>query len=306
MCTHIYLIESFKYFQALNVSMIVVGGSSSIALAREVSEILGSEFKKVGLKRFPDGEGLIKVEGVAEGETVAVIQSTHRPQDENLMELFFVMDALRDANARVTAVLPYYGYGRQDRAFTPGEAISAKTIANHIGLSAERFVTVNPHKEHILGYFQIPSMAVDASSLIGNYFKEKDLDHPVVVAPDSGSKILAQNVADAIGCPCANCVKKRIGPGKVLTSAERISLDGQNVIIVDDIIDSGGTIVEAANALKKRGAGSIKVACIHPVLTGKAASKILEIADELVSTNTIPTEHSKVSVAGLLAEAIKS
>jgi ribose-phosphate pyrophosphokinase len=289
----------------IGASMIVFGGSSSLVLAEEVAKRLGCELGTATVKRFPDGEQFIKIESSVEGEDVVVIQSTSRPHDASLMELFFMMDALRDLDAKITAVIPYYGYGRQDRAFEPGEAVSAKTVARLIQVSAEKVLTINPHKEHILDYFDIPVRSLDAAPLIGGYFKDKTLGHPVVVAPDAGSRDLAQRVADLMGCRCENCEKKRLGPGKVVTSAENLSLNGDDVIIADDIIDSGGTIVEAAKALRSRGAGSIRVACIHPVLTGNASQRILEHADELVATNTIKTECSKISVASLIADALK-
>ncbi len=285
--------------------MIVIGGSSSQMLAREVAGALGCELGSAVIKRFPDGEKYVKVDSKVEGEDVVVVQSTSRPQDENLIELFLMLDALSDQWADVTAVLPYYGYGRQDKSFAAGEAVAARTIAKHIEVSARRFITINPHKKYILDYFKIPSVSVDASSLIGEYFRERDLNQPVVVAPDAGARDMAQRVADSLGCECANCEKKRLGPGKVITSAENISLDGNDVLIVDDIIDSGGTIVESAKALRSRGAGNIYVACVHPVFTGAASERISRIADELVATNTIQTEYSKISVAGLIADAVK-
>jgi len=285
--------------------MIVIGGSSSQMLAKEVALELGCELGDATIKSFPDGEKYVKIDCKVEGEDVVVIQSTNRPQDENLMELFLMLDTLSDAWADVTAVLPYYGYGRQDKSFAAGEAVAARTIAKHIEVSARRFITINPHKEYILDYFKKPSISVDASGLIGEYFKKRDLNHPVVVAPDAGSRDMAQKVADSLGCECANCEKKRLGPGKVITSAANISLNGNDVLIVDDIIDSGGTIVESAKALRNRGAGNIYVACVHPVFTGTASERIKSIADELVATNTIQTEYSKISVAGLIADAVK-
>lgn len=285
--------------------MIVFGGSFSQGLAEEVAGKIGCDLGVATIKSFPDGEKYVKIETPVEGEDVIVVQSTQRPQDENLMELFFMLDALKDQWADVTAVVPYYGYGRQDRAFAAGEAVAARTIAKHIEVGARKFVTINPHKDHILDYFDIPAVAVDASSLIGEYFNEWELNQPVVVAPDAGSRDMAQRVAGSLGCECANCEKKRLGPGKVVTSAENITLDGNDVLIVDDIIDSGGTIVESAKALRSRGAGNIYVACIHPVFTGNASEKIHKIADELVATNTIQTEYSKISVAGLIADAVK-
>jgi ribose-phosphate pyrophosphokinase len=285
--------------------MIVFGGSFSKDLAGEVAGMLGCDLGKATIKSFPDGEKYVKIETPVEGEDVIVIQSTQRPQDDNLMELFFMLDALKDQWADVTAVVPYYGYGRQDRAFAAGEAVAARTIAKHIEVGARKFVTINPHKEHILDYFDIPAVALDASNLIGEYFKDRALTQPVVVAPDAGSLYMAQRIAESLGCECANCEKKRLGPGKVITSAENISLDGNDVLIVDDIIDSGGTIVEAAKALRSRGAGNIYVACVHPVFSGTASQRISKIADDLVATNTIPTEYSKISVAGLIADAVK-
>lgn len=286
--------------------MIIFGGSSSGGLAREVSGILGCELGSATLKRFPDGERYVRIDSPVDDNEVTVIQSTSPPQDENLIELFLMLDALNDQNKNVTAVLPYYGYGRQDRAFQTGEAVASRTIAKHIGLSVKKVFTINPHKNHVLDYFDIPALALDASNLIGDYFSKLTLNKPVVVAPDTGSKEIAQKVANVIGCECENCEKKRLGPGEVVTTAERIDLDGNDVIIVDDIIDSGGTIVEAAKALLKNGAGGITVACVHPVLTGNASNRVLKIADELVATNTIKTDFSKISVAPLIAEALKT
>jgi ribose-phosphate pyrophosphokinase len=211
--------------------MIVLGGSSSLELAKEVSSVLGCELGMAEIKRFPDGEQFVRIDSSVEGDDVAVVLSTSRPQDENLMELYFIMDALVDLKANVTAIIPYYGYGRQDRAFNKGEAVSSKTIAKHIQLSAKKVITVNPHKEYILDYFDIPAFSVDASPLIGEYFIDKDLDQPVVVAPDAGSQGLAQKVAGVTGWTYGCCEKRRLGPGRVVTSAEKIELNGEDVII---------------------------------------------------------------------------
>jgi ribose-phosphate pyrophosphokinase len=285
--------------------MIIFGGSSSFELAEEVADICDCRLGEVTIKRFPDGERFVKIESDVKGEDAIVIQSTSPPQDENLIELFFICDALSDLGAAVTSVVPYYGYGRQDRAFQRGEAVASKTLAKLMGHSARKVITVNPHKEYILDYFDVPAVSLDASGLIGKYFQKKKLHEPVVVAPDAGSKDLSQRVADIIECRCENCEKKRIGPGHVITSAAEIELDGNDVIIVDDIIDSGGTIVESAKALKSQGAGNVYVACVHPVFTGNATERILKVADELVATNTIKTDFSKISIAPLIAESLE-
>lgn len=285
--------------------MIVFGGSASSELAVEVAGLLGLELGESTLNRFPDGELYLKIDTPVDGEDVVVIQSTGPPQDKNIMELLFMVDALKDHGADITAVIPYYGYGRQDKTFKEGEAISSKTVAKHIQMSASQILTINPHKTHILDYFDIPAQSLDASPLIGSHFKKMDLDNPMVVAPDVGSIGLAQRVAEIVGCGCGNCEKKRLGPGKVITSAENLKLDGNDIIIVDDIIDSGGTIVEAVKALKKKGAGAVRVACIHPVLTGNARDRILGVAEELIATNTIQSSSGKISVAPVISEALK-
>ncbi len=285
--------------------MIVFGGNASSELAAEVSSLLGCELGESTVKRFPDGELYVKIDTPVNGEDIVVIQSTAPPQNENLAELLFMMDALKDLGADITAVVPYYGYGRQDKAFKDGEAVTSRTIAKHIQMSASRVLTVNPHKEHVLDYFDVPAQSLDASPLIGGYFKKMDLDNPLVVAPDAGSIGLARQVAGIVGCECGNCEKKRLGPGKVITSAEKLNLDGDDVIIVDDIIDSGGTIVEAVKALKGKGAGSVYVACIHPVLTNNAHERILGVAEDLIATNTIKTPYSRISVAPVIFEGLK-
>ncbi len=284
--------------------MIVFGGGSSIDLAGEIAKNIGCELGSVEVKRFPDGELFVRIDSDTEGDDAVVIQGTGKGQDENLMEFLFILDALHDQAEKVVAVIPYYYYGRQDRAFNKGEAVSSKTLAKLIQTSADVVLLVNPHKEHILEYFDVPSLSLDASHLIGEFFKKKRLKDPLVVSPDSGSAVLAQRVAHVIECRFGNCEKKRLGPGRVVTSAEGLRLRGEEVILVDDIIDTGGTIVEASKVLREKGANEIHVACIHPVFTGNAAARILEVAEDLVATNTISSGYSKISVAPLLTEGI--
>lgn len=285
--------------------MILLGGSASNDLSKEIAKLLDCEYLESRINEFPDGERLITIDHDLEKEDVIIVQSTFRPQDSNLMELFFLLDALKDWRCRTTVLVPYFGYGRQDRSFHSGETVSSRAIARHLSLDSDLFITINPHKEYILDHFTCKALNLDAAPLIGKYFSAKDLSCPVVVAPDAGSKNMAQRVGDMLDCRIENCNKKRLGPGKVITSAEGVELEGEDVIIVDDIIDSGGTIVEAAKALKDQGAGPIHVACIHPVLTANAAERILNVAEELVATNTIETPYSKISVAGLIADAVK-
>ena len=285
--------------------MIILGGNSCEKLTNKVSANLGLGLTLPVIKRFPDGEKYVRIEADVYGEEVILIQSITSPHDENLVELLMLLDAAKSNGGSITTVIPYYGYGRQDRAFNPGEAVSSRVVANHVQLYSEKVITINPHKEHILDYFAVPTTSIDAAPLIGKYFKGLKLDNPVVVAPDKGSVDMARRVSDVLGCRCENCSKKRLGPGKVVTSAENLNLNGEDVIIVDDIIDSGGTIIEACKVLKERGAGSIHVACVHPVLTNNAGEKILKHADGLVATDTIKTPYSKISIAGLIVQELK-
>jgi ribose-phosphate pyrophosphokinase len=283
---------------------VVFGGSSCEVLAREVGS--DAEIGSLTLKKFPDGERYIKIETDVQGSECIVVQSICRPQDENLWELLSILSTLRDLEAeKIVSVVPYYGYGRQDKRFNPGECLTAKVVAQHIQLHSDEFLTINLHHSHILDFFDIPSKELDASSLLGNYFKEKGLKKPTVVAPDEGAQRLAKAVADKLNCEADYLEKTRLGPGEVEMKPKTLDVKGKEVILVDDIIDSGGTMFEAMKMLKARGAEDIWIGCVHPVLTGNIVTRLYAAgARDVVATNTIPSQISRISVAPLIKDAL--
>lgn len=293
--------------------MIIFAGSASQELAKKIADEFRASGEKAELgksliKRFPDGECYVRIlSKIKKGEHAIVIQSISKPQDENLIELLFLMRGIREAGAKATCVIPYFGYGRQDRAFEEGEVVSSKAVAEMIESSADKVLTINLHKKHILSFFKIPAKELNAASLIGEHFKElfKTGKNTLVVSPDEGSLSLAKEAAKKLNCEANYFKKRRIAPGEVKTEQKNINVKNKNVLIIDDIIDSGSTIAEAVKILKQGKPRSVSVACIHGVLTGNAISKIYAAgADLLVSTDTIPSQISRISVAKLIAKGL--
>lgn len=285
---------------------VVFGGSTCQVLAMEIAREADFEAGYLTIKKFPDGERYLRIESDVEGKECIVVQSTCRPQDKNVLELLSILDTLRDLGAeKIISVVPYYGYSRQDKSFNPGECISSKTIAKHIQLNSDAFFTVNIHQKHVLDFFEIPAEELDATPLLGEYYKTLGLETPVVVAPDKGAKALAEGVAKVLGCDTDYLKKKRLGPGRVEVKPKEVEVQGSDMIIVDDIIDSGGTMLEAMKMLKAQGAEEVFIGCIHPVLTGNITTRLYSAgAADVVATNTIPSQISRVSVSPLIAKAL--
>jgi len=285
---------------------IIFGGSTCQSLAREVAGETGDRLGGLTIKCFPDGERYLRVDSDIKGRDCIVVQSTCAPQDANLMELLQLIDTLKENGAgKITTIVPYFGYGRQDKVFSAGENITSKTIAKHISINSDEFLTVNIHKAHIMDFFDIPAKELDAMPVLGEYFKTCELEAPVVIGPDEGAERLAKEVAKVIGCPYDCLKKKRLGPGQVEMKPKKIDAKGKDLIIVDDIIDSGGTIVEATKMLTSQGAANILVGTVHPVLTGNAVSRIFSNgAVDLVATNTINSQISYITVSSLIAKAL--
>jgi ribose-phosphate pyrophosphokinase len=282
-------------------------GSACQALAREVMDEVGVELGELTIKKFPDGELYLRVDSEVKGRECVVIQSTPRPQDSNILELITLTETLKDLGAsRVTAVVPYFAYGRQDKRFKPGEAISSKVIAKHLSMGCDEFITVNIHEKQILGFFDVEAKNLDASPLLGEYFKTHGLEAPIVIAPDEGALYIAQGVAGEIKCSHDYLVKHRIAPGEVEITPKSIEVKDRDVVLVDDMIDSGSTMLEAIRMLSKQGAVNILVGCIHPVLTGNVAARLFSKgAIDVVATNTIPSQISFITVSSLLAGALR-
>jgi len=290
----------------------IIGGSGGRLLTALVAQELGLKASKVEIKRFPDGEKYIRIDDDVSGEDVAIIQSMHHEPDNFLFEYFLLCDTVRDLGAkRVIGVLPYFAYARQDSRFNPGEAVSFRTVTKLIeDVGTTELFSIDMH-QHRVGrvseLLRIPVYNLTAAPLLAEYVKANmQLEKPVVIGPDEESEQWASAAAKVIGADHDILQKKRLGAEKVEITARSLNVRGRDVLIMDDIISTGGTIVEATKILKGQGARRVLVACTHPILAQDALPKIYESGAEVViGTNTVPSPVSYVSVASLIAGAIR-
>ena len=296
--------------------MKILSGTSNPRLSKEISKKLKLKLINTNIKRFADGEIYIEINENIRGNSVFVIQSTSTPANDNIMELLLCIDALRRSSAKnITAVIPYFGYARQDRKVAPRTSISAKVVSNLItNAGANRIVTVDLHAGQIQGFFDIPVDNLFTTPLFAKYIKKKFKNKNLVcVSPDVGGVQRTRGLATKIKADLAIIDKRRPAPGKSQVMNIIGEVKGKNCIIVDDIIDSGGTIVNAVEALKKAGAIDVYVFITHAVLSGDAAKKIQKSKiKKLIITDTIDNSlkiknNSKIeviSIAALMSEAI--
>ncbi|MCM2991134.1 ribose-phosphate diphosphokinase [Bacillus safensis] len=288
--------------------------NSNPELAKEIADRIGVDVGKSSVKRFSDGEVQINIEESIRGCDCYVIQSTSAPVNEHIMELLIMVDALKRASAKtVNIVIPYYGYARQDRKAKPREPITAKLFANLLETAgATRVIALDLHAPQIQGFFDIPIDNLMAVPILTNYFEQKNLNDIVVVSPDHGGVTRARKMADRLKAPIAIIDKRRPKPNVAEVMNIIGNIEGKTAILIDDIIDTAGTITLAANALVENGAAEVYACCTHPVLSGPAVERITNSKiKELVVTNSIHlTDDKKVdkiiplSVGPLLAEAI--
>ncbi len=300
--------------QYLNSNLKLFSLNSNPILAREIAKVIGVELGKCSVSRFSDGEIQINIEESIRGCDVYVIQSTSAPVNEHLMELLIMIDALKRASAKtINIVIPYYGYARQDRKARSREPITAKLVANLLETAgASRVITLDLHAPQIQGFFDIPIDHLMGVPILADYFKEKQLDDIVIVSPDHGGVTRARKMADRLKAPIAIIDKRRPRPNVAEVMNIIGNVQGKTTILVDDIIDTAGTITLAANALAEHGAKEVYACCTHPVLSGPAIERIQNSKiKELVVTNTIAIPEEKktnkiveLSVAPLIGEAI--
>ncbi|MHB8157227.1 MAG: ribose-phosphate diphosphokinase [Desulfocucumaceae bacterium] len=292
----------------------IFSGNANPRLAEEIAQYLGVAVGSAKVGRFSDGEIQVKINESVRGADVFIIQPTSTPINEHLMELLIMVDAVRRASARrITAVLPYYGYARQDRKTRARDPITAKLVANLLHASGtRRVITMDLHAGQIQGFFDIPVDHLPCVPILAQYFMQQKLKDLVVVSPDIGGVTRARDLAERIGAPIAIIDKRRPEPNVAEIMNIIGDIKGKNVIMIDDIIDTAGTISQGAKALKKWGAKDIYICCTHPVLSGPALKRLEECpAREILVTNTIHVPQEKVvskmkilSVAPLLGEAI--
>ncbi len=284
----------------------IIGGSASQKLAAKIAKELECPLIPIETRRFPDGERYIRIKGKLDKEVI-VVQSTGYPQDENLMELFLILKNLRSMGIeKIRVIIPYFGYGRQERRFKSGEAVSAVIIADLLqAAGADEIFCINLHEENITEFFQIPVHNLSAMKPIANHIRET-LNNPIIVAPDKGALGFAKEIAEILCCEYDYLEKIRLSPEVVETKPKNMDVKGKEAVIIDDIISTGGTIVNAARILKEHGATKVVVSCVHPVLVEDALLKIFAAdVDDVIATDTLRSDVSIISVAKLVADALK-
>ena len=295
--------------------MKIFSGTQNPKLAKAIAAYLGTEVGAADVVNFPDGETFVKIKDVVRGEDVFVVQSVSGKPNEMLMELLIMIDALRRASAdRITAVLPIYGYARQDRKDQPRVPITSKLVANLlVAAGANRILTMDLHAEQIVGYFDIPVDHLHAAPIIYRYLANKHFEKPVVVSPDTGSVKKAYTYSRMFGCGLAITAKQRMSAEKVEAYSLVGDVEGGDVIMVDDLTSTCGTLCAAAELCAAHGAKSIHAAVTHGLLNEKGIERLMSASiTELIVTDTIPQDrwqnHEKItvlSVAELFGEAIR-
>ena len=296
--------------------MKIFTGNANPELAKEICDYVGIPLGDSVVSHFSDGEINVEIDESVRGKDVYIVQPTCEPGNDNLMELLIMIDAVRRASARrITAVMPYYGYARQDRKSRGREPITAKLIANLITKAgARRVLTMDLHAQQIQGFFDVPVDHLVAAPIIADYYKSLGLDDIVVVSPDIGGVARARKFADLLHAPLAIIDKRRPKPNVSEVMNIIGEVNGKNVILIDDMIDTAGTITKAADMLMEKGALSVRAMATHPVFSGQAYERINKSAlQEVVVTDTIPlrapagtdlTKFTVLSVADMFAEVI--
>jgi ribose-phosphate pyrophosphokinase len=291
----------------------IFSGTANPEVAKDIVDHLGYELSEVSIKRFSDGEINVQINESVRGKDVFVVQSTCAPANANLMELLIMTDALRRASAKsITAIVPYFGYARQDRKAAPRVPITAKLVANLMETAGiDRVVTMDLHAGQIQGFFDIPVDNLYGSVLFIDYIERKNLENAIVASPDVGGVARARYLAEKLGIDMVIVDKRREQANKSEVMNIIGNVEGKDVILVDDMIDTAGTITQGAAALKAQGANSVMACCTHPVLSGPAYDRIKNSElDELVVTDTIPLsqQSDKITVletSALFAEVIR-
>jgi len=292
----------------------VFSGTSNEPLARASCAYIGIELGKSTIKPFPDGETFVKIEENVRGEDVFVVQSTSPPTNHHLMEMFIMIDALRRASAnRITAVMPFYGYARQDRKDQPRVPITAKLVANLIvAAGANRLLAMDLHAQQVVGFFDIPVDHLYAAPVMYEYLRKKQLNDLVVVSPDVGGLKMAYAYSQTLDAGLAIVAKRRKNATEVESVAIIGEVRGKNALIVDDLTETAGTLVKAAELLKRKGAKQILTCVSHAILNDVGIERLRKsVIDELITTDTVlrpvisGVKITTLSVAGLLGEAIK-
>jgi len=290
--------------------MKIIPGPASLELGEKIARLANMEKIDVSHRTFPDGESYIRLMGNVQDEHAVIVQTTCAPQDTRLMQLGFIASAAkRNGAQKVTAVVPYLAYARQDKTFLQGENVSIETISAMLKTAGiDDLITINIHSENALRFFPFPTKNLSAISLLAEYFVEKGFQKAFVLAPDKGAMYIAEQAQKILGGDAGHLEKRRDRyTGQTIQSVSNLDIKGEVVIIFDDIISTGGTIVGAAKILRDLGAAKIFASCVHPLLIGDAEKRMLDAGvAEIVGTDSVPSNTSQVTLAPIIARELQA
>ena len=289
------------------VKFTVIGGNASKDLAKRIARRLKSPYMETQTKIFPDGESKITFRSIPKKSIILVVQSTYPPVDTNLLQLVSIISEARKASSKIYAIIPYMGYARQDRQFLSGEVVTMSIVAKMLqAVGAKKVIVVDIHSKTALNHFKIPTVNVSAIPELAKYFKKLKIKKPFVVSPDTGGSSRAKKFASLLNTDFITLKKSRNrNTGKVQIQSSKVDVHGRDLIVIDDIISTGGSIIKATQFLKKQKCKRVFVACTHGLFVGDAERKIKKAGvSKIISTNTIPRSTSKVDMAGVIAKSI--
>ena len=290
------------------VNFTVIGGNASKDLAKRIARRLKAKYVDADTRTFPDGESKITFRHNLKKSVVLVVQSTYPPVDTNLLQILSIISEVKKISSKIYAIMPYMGYARQDRQFLNGEIATMSVVAKMLqAAGAKKAIVVDIHSKTALRHFKIPTENVSAIPELVKYLKKLKLKNPVVVSPDTGGSLRAKKFADVLKSDFITLKKSRNRKtGKVSIQSTKADVNGKDLIIVDDIISTGGSVVKATQFLKKQKCKRVFVVCTHGLLVGDAEKNIKKAGvTQIISTNTIPRSISKVDVSGVIAQAVQ-
>ena len=290
------------------VNFTVIGGNASKDLAKRIARRLKAKYVDVDTRTFPDGESKITFRHNLKKSVMLVVQSTYPPVDTNLLQILSIISEVKKISSKIYAIMPYMGYARQDRQFLNGEIVTMSVVAKMLqAAGAKKAIVVDIHSKTALRHFKIPTENVSAIPELVKYLKKLKLKNPVVVSPDTGGSLRAKKFADVLKSDFIVLKKSRNRKtGKVSIQSTKADVNGKDLIIVDDIISTGGSVVKATQFLKKQKCKRVFVVCTHGLLVDDAEKNIKKAGvTQIISTNTIPRSISKVDVSGVIAQAVQ-
>jgi len=289
------------------VKFAVIAGNASRDLAKRIARRLKAPYIEAQTKIFPDGESKITFSSIPKKSIILVVQSTYPPVDTNLLHTLAIISQARKASSKIYAIIPYMGYARQDRQFLSGEVVTMSIVAKMLqAAGAKKVIVVDIHSKTALNHFKIPTVNISAIPELAKYFKKLKIKKPLVVSPDTGGSSRAKKFASLLNTDFITLKKSRNrNTGKVQIQSSKVDVHGRDLIVIDDIISTGGSIIKATQFLKKQKCKRVFVACTHGLFVGDAERKIKKAGvAKIISTNTIPRSTSKVDMAGVIAKSI--